>query len=252
MRINKLFDYADFSDPDFIKVQKAIYEAGGDRRKTWEFVIMAYGIEQLVSEDSVALGLGCLHENLIYVFANKFKHTYATDVAYYPKDHPKLQKWGEEAYAVKDVYNTDIPYDETKLTVLPMDMMQIEFPDSTFDVVWCSSSVEHVGELPEVIKVFKEVDRVLKPNGIFSITSEWNLNYQTTQAVKFANVQTFDYFVLGEIEKAVPNLKLVEPLSLERSNHPKNFEKDYMLGKTNNYYGDEIDYTSVSLFWRKI
>lgn len=251
MRINKLFDYADFSDPEFAKVQKEIFEVGCDRRKTWEFVIMAYAINKLTSANSVALGLGCLHENLIYIFANRFKYTYATDIAYYPKDDPKLKLWGEEGYTIDDVYKSNIPYDRNKLTVLPMDMTNLEFPNDMFDVVWCSSSVEHVGELSDVLGCFKEVERVLKPNGIFSITSEWNLNYETTQAVKFANVQTFDYYVLGEVEKVAPKLKLVEPLSLERSNHPKNLEKDYMLGKTNDFYGDACDYTSVSLVWRK-
>ena len=60
MKTNKLFDYSDFSDIDFVKVQKEIGEFGSDSRKSWEFVTITYGLKPFFSNDKVALGLGCL------------------------------------------------------------------------------------------------------------------------------------------------------------------------------------------------
>lgn len=251
VKINKLFDYDDFSKPEFIKIQDEFYEKGGTSRKSWEVSIMAYGLDKLgcFSDTKTALGTGCLKESLIYLCAARFGHVHATDVAYYPLHDPRLRLWGGEGYTVEEVYESSILYDRSKLTVLPMDMMNLEFPDETFDVVWCSSSVEHCGGLNEILMCFIEAQRVLKPNGIFSITTEWNLT--EGEAVRFANVQTFDYSVMSRIEKTAPRLALVEPLSLERSDNPKNKEKEYMLGRTNHFHGNSCDYTSVSLFWRK-
>ena len=251
MVINKLFDYDDFNNAEFSKVQEEFMEAGNYRRKSWEFTIMSYGLDKLgcFSGTKVALGLGCLRESLIYLYTNRFKHTYATDVAYYPEGGTCPKRWGSEGYTVDEVYESTIPYDKSKLTVLYMDMRNLDFEDETFDVIWCSSSVEHVGDLSEVLTCFKEVERTLKPNGIFSITTEWNLT--GGNAVKFSNVQSFDYYVIDKIKKAVPRLELVEPITLERSGHIKNNEMEYMLGKTNNFHGNVIDYTSMSLFWIK-
>ncbi len=250
MRVNKLFDYADFDDVDLVEIRKEINETNSYERKSWEFTIMSYGLYKYCPVDSIALGLGCLKESLIYLYANKFKHTYATDVAYYIETEPCVP-WGGERYTIDEMYESNIPYDRDKLTVLYMDMTKLAFPDDMFDVVWSSSSVEHVGGLKEVFTCFEEVQRVLKPGGIFSITTEWNLNYPDSSCVKFANVQTFDPYVLDTLGKIAPRLKLLEPVSLERSGNPRNTEKQYMLGKTNRFYGNAIDYTSMSLFWRK-
>ncbi len=250
MKINKLFDYEDFSDEEFLATQKEFWEAG-DHRKSWEFTIMSYGLQKLgcFSGTGVALGTGCLKESLIYLYAERMKHTYATDVAYWTKDDSRTVLWGGEGYCVDDVYNTNIPYDRSKLTVLPMDMRKLEFPDEMFDVIWSSSSVEHTGGLDNVLESIREAERVLKLGGIFTITTEWNLT--GGDAIKFANVQSFDWYVMGKIEEVTPRLKLVEPLDLFQSDHPKNKEKEYMLGKTNRFYGGPIDYTSMSIFWRK-
>lgn len=250
MDINRLFDYEDFNNSEFLKVRDEIHESSTSR-KVWEFVVMTYGLNKLgcFNEYKVALGLGCLKESLIYTYANRFKHTYATDTAYYLIGDKNVQPWGSEKYTIKEVYDSGIPYDRSKLTVLPMDMTKLEFPDEMFDVVWCSSSVEHVGTIADVLKCFEEVQRVLKPGGVFSITTEWNLS--GTGMVRFANVQSFDQSVIDLIDIKTPKLKLAEPIVLNRSNNPKNKEKEYMLGKTHNYYGSVIDYTSMSLFWRK-
>jgi len=255
MRINKRFDYADFGDPEYQAGQEEFGEVGGTSRKSWEFVTMSLGLKQMgvFNCDKLALGTGCLKENIIYYYANRFKHTIATDIAYYPDgDRDSSILWGGEGYSISEVLDSPLLKNKSTLTARPMDMRKLDVPDESMDVIWSSSSVEHSGGLADVIQCVVEAQRALKLGGIFAITSEWNLTPENGIAIRFANVQSVDDYVLGKIAEATPNLELVEPLSLERSDHPKNLEKEYMLGKTNRFYGNIIDYTSIQLFWRKV
>lgn len=44
-----------------------------------------------------------------------------------------------------------------------MDVTDIQFPDSSFDIIFCSHVLEHV---PDDFQAIKEFNRVLKPNGL--------------------------------------------------------------------------------------
>jgi len=56
-------------------------------------------------------------------------------------------------------------YDTTgKVAYLQADAMKTEFPDNSFDVVLAMDLLEHVEDVPAVIK---EASRVLKPGGLF-------------------------------------------------------------------------------------
>jgi SAM-dependent methyltransferase len=247
VNINKVFDYDDFSSPEFVEARAMT--GSGLHRKSWENLIMTYGFKRLGCFDSgkTALGLGCLVEPLIFLYSNHFSHTYATDVAYYPKKF-----WGKDNFSPEQVYCTaKIPYDRSKLTVLPMDMKKLDFDSGSVDVVWSSSSVEHVGVLEDVLRCFSEVERVLKPNGICGMTVEWNLDYQD-KIIKFYNVLCFNMRVLDEISKRCPKLALVEPMTLDRSDNPKNREPEFLRGKTHfPVHKGHVDFTSASIFWRK-
>lgn len=240
MKINKVFDYDDF-DSDELQPYRNLF--GGHTRKTWENLMLCYGADALQCGGR-ALGLGCLKEALMFVYANKFESVIATDRAYYPGKY-----WGKQHYDVDELYQyAKISYPDSSITFKAMDMKDIEFDDETFDYIWSSSSVEHVGLLPDVVKVFTEIDRVLKPNGICGITTEWNLK-PTDTIIKFANVLCFDQNVLDSIDKAT-RLTLVSDLSVWQSDNPHNREKAFYRGKTN--HGTRpTDYTSASIFWRK-
>jgi len=247
MNVNKIFDYDDFSSDELSQYRHLF---GGLSRKSWENLILMYGFDKLgcLEGDKVALGLGCLIEPLIFVYANFCKHVYVTDRAYSPGI-----MWGKQNYTPEQVYTFNkIPYDKSKLTVLPMDMKQLDFDDSMFDFVWSSSSVEHVGMLEDVLRCFGEIERVLKPGGVCGMTVEWNLE-PTDKILKFGNILCFDTNVLDAISKKCPTLKLIEPVVTARSDNPKNREPAFLRGKTNfpNVH-KWVDFTSASIFWRKV
>ncbi|MCQ9373886.1 class I SAM-dependent methyltransferase [Methyloversatilis sp. XJ19-13] len=69
----------------------------------------------------------------------------------------------EDGYSVKSI---DIPnsnyIDQKEFPVMPYDGRNIPFPDASFDVVFSSNVLEHVGDLPYLQH---EIKRVLKPGG---------------------------------------------------------------------------------------
>jgi len=248
VNVNKILDYDDFSTNEFVEIRR-ITESGY-HRKSWENLALTNGFMRLgcFDDKNIALGLGCLVEPIIFIYTKYFKHTYATDIAYYPDKF-----WGKQSFTPEQVYaSAKISYDRDKLTVLPMDMKKLEFDNDTIDIVWSSSSVEHIGGLEDILACFKEIERVLKPSGACGMTVEWNLDYQD-KVVKFNNVLCFNICVLDKIKEVCPRLVLVEPMQTTRSSNPKNLEPEYFRGKTNfpKQHKSHVDFTSASIFWRK-
>ncbi|MDD5417224.1 MAG: class I SAM-dependent methyltransferase [Candidatus Aenigmarchaeota archaeon] len=52
---------------------------------------------------------------------------------------------------------------------IKMDIRQLEFGDSTFDGVWANASLLHLKK-SEFLPALKEVNRILRPSGLFFIT----------------------------------------------------------------------------------
>lgn len=57
-------------------------------------------------------------------------------------------------YLTADLYDPDV--------MVEMDIADIQYPDDTFDVIYCSHVLEHV---PEDLKAMRELRRVLAPGG---------------------------------------------------------------------------------------
>ncbi|KAL4965299.1 sterol 24-C-methyltransferase [Aspergillus stella-maris] len=56
-----------------------------------------------------------------------------------------------------------------KLSFVKGDFMQMQFPDNSFDAVYAIEATVHA---PELVGVYREIQRVLKPGGIFGVY-EW-------------------------------------------------------------------------------
>ena len=66
----------------------------------------------------------------------------------------KLKKLPHTEYITADLYRNDVS--------IKMDIMQISFPDNTFDIIYCSHVLEHVQDDK---KAMRELARVLKVGG---------------------------------------------------------------------------------------
>lgn len=161
---NKVLDPADF-------------EAWGiTKRKEWE-VRMAldclrdYGA---VNESSEILGVGAGQEATIFHLSNDVRRVFATDLyldAGIWKSHaPKQMMIDPSAWA------GDVPHNKRRIVVQHADMLDLPYEDNTFDGVFSSGSIEHVGLFEDVQTAIKEMVRVVKPGGVISLSTEWKVS----------------------------------------------------------------------------
>lgn len=94
---------------------------------------------------------------------------------------------------------------ESPLAKVKMDVLDIPFPDNSFDVVFCNHVLEHVDD---DLKACSEFNRILKPNG-------WGI------------LQSPIY----DIEKTLEDKSITDPSERERvfgqRDHVRKFGKDY-------------------------
>lgn len=177
-------------------------------RKDWEWALGIIAMKRFnrLNDKCIAIGIGAGREEVLFYLANHLKHVYATDIYdgkqwnnFAPSDFPENPK----KYA-------PFPYKEDALTVLKMDGTNIKFPSETFDIAFSFSSIEHFGgENHEgALKSLKEIERVLKKEGIAVITTEYIINNKDHP--EFFNRET----IYSDLIDKLDSLKLVEPLDL--------------------------------------
>ena len=99
-----------------------------------------------------------------------------------------------------------------------MDMRRIEAKDESFDLVWSSSSIEHLGSTNEIRASLREVARVLRPGGVHLFTTEWKLCGGFSY---FPHSFIFDPDLLNRILADVP-LEPLGPFDARFSRHSLN------------------------------
>ncbi|HMA49101.1 MAG TPA: class I SAM-dependent methyltransferase [Magnetospirillaceae bacterium] len=137
-------------------------------RKDWEYGLCIEGLEKLgvVHPDAQALAVGAGYERPLFYFANKVARMVATDL-YDNPDHE-----GKPAMLTQPWSFSPIEYRRDRLEVLRMPGNQLEFPDDSFDFLFCLSSIEHFGSREIIRQSLDEMKRVLKPGGIACVITE--------------------------------------------------------------------------------
>lgn len=62
-----------------------------------------------------------------------------------------------------------------RLVVQNMDALDLRYEDESFDGIFTSSSIEHFGDQDQIRQSVREMARVLKPGGILSLSTEFNI-----------------------------------------------------------------------------
>jgi SAM-dependent methyltransferase len=160
-----------------------------------------------LNEHSLVLGVAVGTEPIPFYLANKVKHVYATDL------YGELEKWNKSApsnFLNNPHKYAPFPYREDALTVLKMDGTKLEFPSETFDIAFSFSSIEHFGGRNHAgaFQSMKEIERVLKKDGIAVIATEYIINDKDHP--EFFNRKT----IYSDLIDKLDSLKLVEPLDL--------------------------------------
>ena len=178
-------------------------------RKDWEWAMGILAMRKLgkLNENSIALGVGTGTEPIPFYLANKIKHVYATDLYGQIKGWEKAAPFG--FYNNPEAYSA-FPYRKDALTVLIMDGTNLEFDSQTFDLTFSFSTIEHFGGKNHsgALAGLKEMERVLKTDGLAVITTEYIINDKDHK--EFFNRRSIYSDLINKLE----DLRLVEPLYL--------------------------------------
>ncbi|KAL4932347.1 sterol 24-C-methyltransferase [Aspergillus undulatus] len=101
-----------------------------------------------------------------------------------------------------------------KLSFVKGDFMQMQFPDNSFDAVYAIEATVHA---PELVGVYKEIQRVLKPGGIFGVyewlmTDEYDNDNQEHRTIRLGIEQGDG---ISNMVKVSEGLKAIKDAGLE-------------------------------------
>lgn len=162
-------------------LHKSDYEGFGvANRKGWEIAIALKTLRELgaVHSESLILGVGAAIEPTIYHLSNEVKFVFATDLYL---DMGDWSGWAGKDFLINPAtHAAGVPCNPQCIIPQHVDMTCIPYPDNTFDGVFSSGSIEHVGQagVPDyeaISQAAKEIGRVTKPGGIISLSTEWKL-----------------------------------------------------------------------------
>ena len=153
-------------------------------RKGWEVAMALKTLRDFKAArpGAMLIGVGAGKERTIFELANSFscEMVFATDL------YADMGVWADWAgveflkYPGKFV-NDVVVCEPWRIIPRHADMCALPFMDNTFDGVFSSGSIEHVGQ-PDIAdydaisQAAREMGRVTKPGGIISLSTEWKLS----------------------------------------------------------------------------
>jgi SAM-dependent methyltransferase len=183
----KLCELADFSDPELRELIRDVYASdreyfgdpdfpvGREYRKYWEvaMTLRAFRALGVLRDDARLLGVGAGREATIYWLTRHVGEVVATDL-YETED-----SWSESDSSPEMLSDPgrywDGEWNPERLTVCHMNALELAFEDESFDAIFSSSSIEHFGDFPDVRRSVEEMFRVLRPDGVLALSTEFRL-----------------------------------------------------------------------------
>ena len=174
-------------------------------RKSYEWAQLLFGLSQLgrLQSDASVLSVGAGHECVLYWLANHVGRVVATD-QYEGRWREEGEREGDESVLERPEAFAPFPYRQDRLSFLRMDGRRLTFGDGEFDVAYSLSSIEHFGGFDGAGAALREMARVLKPQGILAVATEYVLDGPPTEEA-FLPQQVHALF-------DVPGLRLVQPI----------------------------------------
>lgn len=140
-------------------------------------------------------------------------------------------------------------YADKKINFVKMDANIMNFEDNSFDTVCISNTLHHLNKI-DMVLVFREMKRVLKPNGLFIICEMYcdNQNEKQMTHVYFhhfgAEIQRINGEVHNETFKRQEIIDIVNELGVNIINTFDNVEigqEDTLTEEDLNMYNESID-----------
>lgn len=177
--LQKLCDAEDWADPRFrLVVRQALGRRPRIHPRQWEqaMAFLALAEAGALRPDARGIAFGSGREPLTFAVASRIAHLTATDL-YEAGTAWNVARTADPLGFVMGAAPRGFPAE--RLAVHHMDMREIRYPDAAFDFCYSISSFEHVGDDPEFVQHLREARRVLKPGGIYALTTEVLLGPET-------------------------------------------------------------------------
>jgi SAM-dependent methyltransferase len=174
-------------------------------RKSYEWTQLLFGLSQLgrVHDDAAVVSVGAGHECVLYWLANHVGRVVATDT-YEGRWREEGEREGDESVLARPESFAPFPYRQDRLSFQRMDGRRLTFADGAFDIAYSLSSIEHFGGFEGARAALREMARVLKPNGVLAVATEYVLDGPATEEA-FLPEQVHALF-------DVPGLRLAQPI----------------------------------------
>jgi SAM-dependent methyltransferase len=198
LSLSKVANVLDFKDPNF----QSIFGKYGiadlktcpfddpsfTNRKTWEIGMVIHSFDHfgVLNGSNEFLGIGVAKEQTISVLSNHSKRVFATDIYL---DQGTWGDWHNKGLLIDARPHMDSSYNHKKVVWQHVDGRELPYEDNSFEGIFSCSSIEHFGDESDIRRAIREIYRVLKPNGIAALSSEYKISGDGNN---FHNVQLFD------------------------------------------------------------
>jgi SAM-dependent methyltransferase len=181
---SKVCDAYDWFDPALDRViREALRVEPFTNRRQWEFAMIYLALHEAdaLRPDARGLGLGVGAERLIFALAERVAEIRATDL-YEPgsrwvgvrTDDPQaLVAAKAPPFARNGILD--------RIRAERADMRDLSYPSDSFDFAWSTGAFEHIGEDADFLAHLNEVDRVLKPGGVYAFTTVLSYERETSR-----------------------------------------------------------------------
>lgn len=174
-----------FSSSWYTKWATALGYPSADRpahamRKWWEFAAIAEALDErgLLKPGSRGLGFAVGREPLASLFAARGVSILATDL-HAESSEAQWNETGQHAAAKADIWAGEAVCPRAKfdkqVEFQPMDMNAMPKGDQSWDFVWSSCALEHLGSLSNGVQFVENAMSFLRPGGVAVHTTEYNV-----------------------------------------------------------------------------
>jgi 2-polyprenyl-3-methyl-5-hydroxy-6-metoxy-1,4-benzoquinol methylase len=180
---SKICNKIDFDTNSFKAITQDLKESYRYHRKLWEFVKIAEAVKTLIPNvNTTGLGFGVGEEPLPAYFASLGYNILATDQEVTTRN---AKNWTQSNQICVDssrlnsrgICNPEQFKDKVKFQNIDMNFIPTNL--GTFDFVWSSCALEHLGTLQNGLWFIIRSLALLKPGGYAIHTTEYNLSSNT-------------------------------------------------------------------------